>query len=103
MAIPIGTTPTFRLEFNDRDLDLTQMSNVYVTFSYGKGIITKDKEDLEINENVVNVFLSQEETLNFPVGDVEIQVNWVYDNGIRGASTVVPYKFSKQLLKKVVS
>lgn len=103
MAIPRGVTPTFTLKFNEEDLDLTQVQSVYVTFSYGKGKITKDIESLDVRENEIDVFLSQSETLSFPVGIVEIQVNWVYNNGVRGASDCVSYRFSKQLLDKVVS
>lgn len=35
MAAAIGTTPTFVLTFEDEELDLTQMANVYVTFQSG--------------------------------------------------------------------
>ena len=103
MAIPRGVTPTFTLKFNEESLDLTQAANVYVTFSYGKGKITKGANDITVRENEVDVFLSQQETLAFPIGVVEIQVNWVYGNGVRGASDCVSYKFSKQLLDRVVS
>lgn len=105
MAVPRGTTPTFTLKFTETDLDLTQAYNVYVTFKVTRPIertITKTGEALTVSEKQIGVFLTQAETLVFPVGPVKIQANWTTEEGKRVASTVVTYPLSEQLLERVV-
>lgn len=79
-----GITPTFTLSLPD-DVDLERASNIYVTFAKknGTALIQKKNDDLEINENVVNVYLTQEETLSFPNGSVLVQINWTYIEGAK--------------------
>ena len=74
-----GTTPTFRLTLPD-SVDLGDASKVYVTFARkdGRKIFTKTADDLEIETNVIDVYLNQLETLTFPAGAVQLQVNWTY-------------------------
>ena len=102
--IPIGTTPTFTLTFDDDNLDLTSAQNVYVTFHSANkaSSLTKTGEDLVVEEKSIAVYLTQEETLAFYEGDVEIQANWTSATGGRCASDVGTYEFSKQLLKEVL-
>lgn len=100
MNIPRGTTPTFTFAFTEADLDLTEASHVYVTFSQGLRVLTKTGESLEVEEKSISVYLSQRETLMFN-GNVEAQANWTA-SGSRVASNVVTIDFSKQLLNKVV-
>lgn len=86
-----GTTPTFTLTFPD-DVDLTLANHVYVTFEKGNKELRKTGTDLVVTEHQIDVFLSQEETLSFPSGDVSLQVNWTYaDGGVtkRAASNIV--------------
>ena len=100
MSIARGVTPTFVLSFPET-VDLTQADGVYVTFSYGRRILTKSGNDLEVAAHQISVFLNQAETLSFPVGNVEIQVNWLVD-GIRYASDIAQYCITRQLLDKVL-
>ena len=100
MSIARGVTPTFVLTFTDGDL--TQADSVYVTFMYNGKTLTKTGEALEVSARQISVFLSQEETLSFPVGNVEIQVNWMQD-GIRHASDIAKYEITRQLLDEVLS
>lgn len=102
MGVPQFTTPTFTLTFTEKDLDLTQARNVYVTFRSDDTLITKTGEDLTIEEKTISVYLSQEETAKFKVGNVKIQANWITPNGGRGASEVTTYPITDQLLKKVI-
>lgn len=98
MGVPRGTTPTFILRFSDSDLDLTAASGVYVTI----GNLTKTGADLEIAEKQVSVFLTQSETLSLATGANEIQTNWIYADGRRGASNVTTIELTKQLLGRVL-
>ncbi len=73
-----GITPTFTLTLPE-DIDLSFASHIYVTLGRkGKAILQKTEEDLDIDANIVSVFLSQEETLALPAGQVQIQINWTY-------------------------
>lgn len=101
MGVPRGTTPTLVLTFEDPDLDLTECSNVYVTFNVGTGL-TKTGADLEVKEREIDVYLTQAETLAFPTGKVKMQANWVYTDGTRGASDIASVEFTRQLLGSVL-
>lgn len=73
-----GITPTFTLTLPE-DIDLAFAQHVYVTLGRnGKAILQKSDEELTIEGNIVSVFLSQEETLALPAGQVQIQINWTY-------------------------
>ena len=106
MKVMKGTTPTFTLTLPE-DRDLNAADNVYVTLSYmnsGREIFTKESEDLVIDGNVIDVFLTQEETLSFPSAAM-LQVNWTYnDAGVnkRASSEIVSIDFTNNLLSRVV-
>lgn len=100
MGIARATTPTFTLTFTEEALDLTQATNVYVTFEQDELNFTKT--DLDVAEKQVDVYLSQEETLRFKVGVVNIQVNWTMANGHRACSDVKQVEITKQLLRQVI-
>jgi len=102
MGVARGTTPTFTLSFDGSEIDLTEAESVYVTFVGSGKKITKTGESLDVQEKSVSVFLSQQESLSLPEGDVEIQANWTYADGRRCASDCVVYRFTRQLLDKVV-
>lgn len=99
-----GTTPTFTLTFPD-DVDLTLANHVYVTFEKGNKELRKTGTDLVVTEHQIDVFLSQEETLSFPSGDVALQVNWTYtDGGVtkRVASNIVNVNMRTNLEDRVL-
>ena len=60
-------------------LDLTAAKAVYVTFAQGSKLLTKKTGDprLEIEAHVCRVRMTQQETLDFSVGPVEIQLRWL--------------------------
>lgn len=73
-----GITPTFTLTLPE-DIDLSFASHIYVTLGRkGKAILQKTDGDLDIDTNVVSVFLTQQETNALPIGEVQIQINWTY-------------------------
>lgn len=101
MSIPRGTTPTFTLSF-PATTDLTQADNVYVSFATANGVITKTGASLEVRPSQIDVFLTQADTLTFPVGEIEIQANWT-QSGMRMASEIKTYKITKQLLTREIT
>ena len=103
MSAPRGTTPTFTLQFSEEELDLTQAENVYVTIQYGRTLLTKTGSDLDIQPKQISLYLTQQETLDFPEGNIDIQANWTAVGGGRCASDVVSYRFTRQLLNEVIA
>lgn len=101
MRVPRYTSPVFILTFEEKDLDLTQASDVFVTFKQASFSMTKTGDDLEVEEKAISVFMDQNETAQFCEGDVDIQANWIVGNK-RAASEIVSLKFSKQLLQRVI-
>ncbi len=96
-----GTTPTFKLILNDDTVDLTAATKVYVTFSQ-TGIKLTKSEDLDVYEKEVDVYLSQEETLAFVLRSVDIQINWIYDDGKRACTNIVKASVGRNLINEVL-
>lgn len=103
MSIVRGTTPTFTLIF-PRSVDLAEARNIYVTFRKNdvKITLTSNDSELTILHGEIRVTLTQKQTLMLGVGMVEIQVNWTFGDGLRAASNIVTYEFTKQLLTEVL-
>ena len=91
------------MQFTQQGLDLTTARNVYVTFRSGSRTLTKTGEDLEVSAQSISVYLSQQDTIGWKVGNVMIQANWTTAEGHRIASEIVGYKIDEQLLNKVVT
>ncbi len=96
-----GTTPTYVLTLPD-NVDLTNASLVYVTFAdtFYKSFLEKTQDDITIDHNVVEVFLTQEETLTFPLSEALVQINWITADGKRVA-TEIKSVYSAKNLKEV--
>lgn len=101
-AVSKGTTPTFIFNFNENDVDFTLVNNVYVTFKSNLKTITKSGSDLTIYPHSIAVILEQAETLSFQVDEVEVQVNWTYENRRRGCSYIKDVGVLRNLLMKEV-
>lgn len=102
-----GTTPTLTLRVRDDTLNLGIAESVYFTLSQGTNVITKDSHDMSIDGNVVQVWLSQRDTLRLRVGKADIQLNWTYNESIgsthkRNATKTKEIDITKQLLMRVV-
>ena len=102
MSVPRFTTPTFTFTFQEPNLNLTEATNVYVTFRSRGYTVTKMGDDLTVGEKEISVFLSQKDTSKFDVDDVEIQANWTMPGGRRAASEKILYPISEQLLQRVI-
>ena len=102
-----GTTPTFRLTVKGIE-DLTLADHVYVTIQQGPTTLTLTGDELEIDENVICCYLTQEKSLQLIERQkAKIQVNWTYapdgDGIVKRAATVVKeITIGEQLVKKVL-
>lgn len=97
-----GTTPTFILTIDDDNVDLTEATNVYVTFKQGTLEITKTGPDIVIAAKQVDIYMSQEETLRFSKGMASIQMNWTYDGGKRACTNIVRVDIGENLKEEVL-
>lgn len=100
-----ATTPTITFRFPET-IDMTQTSDVKVTFKSNRHgyILTKEDSDLIVDEHSVSVFLTQEETLRFGLGNSEAQINWLYNEGStvkRACSNIVALTIRENLLNEV--
>ena len=98
-----ATTPTVTFNFPST-VDMTQASDVKVTFKSKRYNLTKDSEDLVIDAHSVSVLLTQEETIKFALGNFEAQVNWLYNEGNivkRACSNIVVLTANENLLNEV--
>lgn len=103
-----GTTPTFTLNMLDETLDLRQAVNVYATFRQRETQLTKTDLDITVTQeaeylrNTVLVYLTQEESLKFNAGSIEVQLNWTYADGSRACSNIVTIAVSNNLEGRVL-
>lgn len=97
-----GTTPTFKLTISDNNVDLTQAYNVYATFKQLSTVITKTGEDITISPQEVDIYLTQEESLQFSSGTLQIQLNWTYADGSRACSIIVSINVENNLIGDVL-
>lgn len=79
-----GVTPTFTFR-GPQGLDMTLPKQIWVTFSTPdeREIFTKTGDDVTAEDNTVQVFLTQNETLRLPTRNVKVQINWVYQDGLK--------------------
>ena len=95
-----GTTPTNTF---DVDVDLRQASVIYITYSHlGKTVVEKEINDITIEENTLTVELTQEETLAFPKGEIEIQIRAWFPEGLAIASNIIKTTASRILKEGVI-
>ena len=83
-----GTTPTHIIE---TDISLADVEALYITYSQrDKVIIEKSLEDVEINGHLINIKLTQEDTLSFNDADeVLIQIRARLSDGTAVASNLM--------------
>lgn len=82
-----GTTPTIVFNINS-ELDLSAMVQVWATFKSKTKEVTKDINDIEVDNDkkTVTVRLTQEETLQFHDNSVETQLRFLSNDGRAYAS-----------------
>lgn len=92
-----GTTPTniFRT-----DVDLTNASVLFITYKQnGKVVLEKTIDDVSIHGEMVEVRLSQRETLLFSEGIVTIQIRAKFQDGSVIASSLIRTN-AREILKE---
>lgn len=94
-----GTTPTLTLTLPE-GTDFSG-ATVYVSLSDERRKEIMRVTDLEIEDNVISLFLTQEQSLALP-STVLIQVNWTYGDGRRACSNIVSFDTKRNLINEVL-
>ncbi|WP_294143865.1 hypothetical protein [uncultured Clostridium sp.] len=70
-----GNLP-IRFEF---DSDMEKVKEIHITIyaANGKQLKQWEKEELTISNKLITAPLSQEETLSFPCGKIQIEIKWL--------------------------
>lgn len=102
------TTPTFTLTVKG-EVDLTQADKVVVSIRQETGTgFDFSGDSLEITEpNVVQLWLTQEQSASLAGKKAEVQINWTYldpdGQTVRRAATyIAEFRVSKNLLNEVI-
>lgn len=102
-----GTTPTYTLTFSDENLDFGDANDIAVTIADTKKqpLLELSGTDLTVEEKTITFSLTQEQTLALPNGNLFVQVNWTYDQGVvtkRACSDQVSIDFKNNLKNEVM-
>ena len=98
MVQAISQEITFELP---ETFDATQAALVIFSIEQrGQEMLHKEVDDIEPDR--VYVYLTQEDTVNLLDGMALIQLNFVYSDGSRACTEVVPVNVEKNLLKRVI-
>lgn len=96
-----GTTPTIQITVNN--IDLADMERIYVIFEQNGNLLKKGMTDLKVENNVISVLLTQEETLSFKNGNCNIQLRMITYDGIAMASPIKTVNVYSVLNKEVIT
>lgn len=80
-----GTTPTFQFTFDV--IDPSDITSAYLTVKQGGAIVLeKDISSAVVGDGTISWQLTQYDTLHFSLGKITVMLNWLTENGIRGAT-----------------
>ena len=95
-----GTTPT--IQFSFKVVDPSTISKAILTIKKGGEIaIEKALESASVGETSLSWTLTQAETLSV-AGAAEIMLNWVTQDGTRGASKAATASFTPNHIEEVI-
>lgn len=81
-----GTNPIIKLEL---DLDTSLVADAYVTFVQGNTEITKPISECQCENKTISTQLTQEDTLAFKVGGVQVQARIKLTDGTLLATNII--------------
>lgn len=100
-----GTTPILTFKVNT-DLDLNDVERAEVTFKSVSGMKEKtwdlNRLILDVENKTLTLYLTQEETLYFSVGKIDIQLRIKLNNDLVYASKIVTSTLEKILKEGVI-
>lgn len=94
-----GSTPINAFKTN---IDLSE-ATIYITYQQkNKTLVEKTGDDITVTPEQISCVLTQEETLKFEPGTVEIQIRYVLPDGTADASNIVTVSSTKILKDGVI-
>lgn len=97
-----GTTPTFTFTFEE-GFHPDEAAEIIVTFASNRQTLMElEKDELTIEDDKILVYLDQAQTLSFPRGNVQVQINFAYLNGSRVATRKAEINFENNLHNEVI-
>lgn len=94
-----GSTPVNTF---DVDIDLRD-ATVFVSYEQGGAVVVeKTGTDLTIESDKITLTLTQEDTLAFKPGGVDIQIRYVFPNGAADASNIIRTTFERIIKDGVI-
>ena len=97
-----GTTPTIKYTFST--VSPADIETAILTVKkMGKIVLEKELKDATIDETEIYWTLSQEDTLEIGFGEVEVMLNWLDNNGIRGTGQKGYFKCVRNHINEVLS
>lgn len=97
-----GTTPTLELKVPEDKLDISTITSLLIPIAQRDDVIVlKDMSDVQMDyeNNIIGVYLSEEETFGFEVGNAEIQlIYWIGESKM--ASLITKFRITKILYDK---
>lgn len=81
-----GTTPTLKIRITGVDLD--ELENIYITVKQDRAEVTKTGDEITIENGILFVPLTQEDTLKFHQSCVWVQMRATTKDGLAVASNI---------------
>ena len=103
-----GTTPILTFHVKNEQLDLNEIVEVWITFKTKAGVkikeITYTKEDVTIDneEHNIELFLTQEDTLELPDTNILVQLRVRFDDDMAYASSILDINIGHILKEGVI-
>lgn len=95
-----GTTPTFNFSVC-LDTALLDLANTHIVFTSGSAIVDKSNTDITIADGTMVCSLTQDDTMSFNGGQVNIQILATMNSGQKPASEIISIPVSSTLRRKV--
>lgn len=102
-----GTTPTIKWKIKSKDFVLEDIKSLWMTFKSVSGpqvLLTKELKDVNIDsENkIISYTLTQEETLSFNVGQVDVQMRILMNNDFAFSTKIQRIEINRVLKGGVI-
>ena len=95
-----GTTPT--IVINVKGIEMTEIAEWYITVAQDSVQITKTNEDIEIEDTLIKMPLTQAETMKFKSGEVSVQIRAKTTEDVVIASGIQTLDIDRILYNEVI-
>lgn len=95
-----GTTPTIVISI--KGIEMSDIAEWYVTVAQDNVQITKSNEDIEIEDNIIKMPLTQLETMQFKSGEVSVQIRAKTTEDLLIASGIKTIDIDRILYNEVI-